>query len=221
MLRLLREDDEFRYTVAGLIGLDEILKRLDKNEAQFNRIGDELVRLREDMLQGFKRHDEILEKQASILEEHATRMTRLEEELVRLREDMNRGFELVDRHLSALGARWGLDSEEAFRQGLRGLIEKEFGWKVERWEGYDEEGFVFGHPSKVEVNIALHDERIVLIEVTSHARFPDLYVFERKALLYERKTGKKPSRLVLVTPYMDEKAIEVSKSLGIEVYTKV
>jgi hypothetical protein len=42
MLRLLREDEEFRYAVAGLLGLEEILKRLDRHEA-------ELVRLREDM----------------------------------------------------------------------------------------------------------------------------------------------------------------------------
>jgi hypothetical protein len=39
--------------VAGLIGLDEILKRLDRNE-------QELARLREDMLTGFRRHDEEL-----------------------------------------------------------------------------------------------------------------------------------------------------------------
>jgi hypothetical protein len=33
MLRLLREDEEFRYAVAGLLGLEEILKRLDRHEA--------------------------------------------------------------------------------------------------------------------------------------------------------------------------------------------
>jgi len=74
ILRLLREDEEFRYAVAGLIGLEEILKRLDRHE-------EELVRPRK--------------------------------ELVRLR-----GFELVNRHISALGARWGLIAEE----GLRGVI---------------------------------------------------------------------------------------------------
>jgi hypothetical protein len=51
MLRLLKEDEEFRYAVAGLIGLEEILKRLDRNE-------QELVRLREDMAKMFGRHEE-------------------------------------------------------------------------------------------------------------------------------------------------------------------
>ena len=76
ILKLLKEDEEFRYAVAGLLGLEEILKRLDRHEA----------------------------------------------ELVRLREDMNRGFELIERHISALGARWGLMAEDAFREGLTGII---------------------------------------------------------------------------------------------------
>ncbi|MGY0288408.1 MAG: hypothetical protein ACUX7D_06600 [Candidatus Methanodesulfokora washburnensis] len=58
-LKLLKEDEEFRYAVAGLLGLEEILKRLDRHE----------------------------------------------EQLVKLREDMNRGFELIERRISALGAR--------------------------------------------------------------------------------------------------------------------
>ncbi len=38
-LELLEKDKEFRYAVAGLVGLEAILKRLDKHEA-------ELVKLR-------------------------------------------------------------------------------------------------------------------------------------------------------------------------------
>jgi len=73
-LELLEKDKEFRYAVAGLVGLEEILKRLDKHEA-------ELVKLREDMVAGFKRHDE---------------------EIAKLRADMNRGFRRVDVSLSQL-----------------------------------------------------------------------------------------------------------------------
>jgi len=207
VLRLLKEDVEFRYAVAGLIGLDEILKRLDGNEAQLAKIGEEMVKLREDMLKGFERHDKILEKHSI--------------EIAKLREDTNRGFELLERRLTGIGARWGLMSEEAFKEGLKGLLEKELKLKVERWESYDDEGLVYGYPSRVEVDIALRNERIVLIEVTSHAKVSDVYVFKRKSLLYEKKTGKKPSRLLIVTPYADDKAIEASKELEIEVYTKV
>jgi len=67
ILRLLREDEEFRYAVAGLIGLEEILKRLDRHEA-------ELVRLRENMVR------------------HESELVRLREDMNKLREDMVKGF---------------------------------------------------------------------------------------------------------------------------------
>ena len=182
ILRLLKEDEEFRYAVAGLLGLEEILRRLDRHES-------ELVKLREDMN--------------------------------KLREDMIRGFELVERHISALGARWGLMAESAFREGLRGLLVKEFGFKVESWRAYDEAGIVFGYPSEVEVDVAVSDEKLVLIEVSSHVRASDVLQFKKKAELYEGKTGRRPDRLIIVTPYIDEKALEAAKQLGIEAYTKV
>jgi hypothetical protein len=182
MLRLLREDEEFRYAVAGLLGLEEILRRLDRHES-------ELVKLREDMN--------------------------------KLREDMIRGFELVERHIAALGARWGLMAESAFREGLRGLLEKEFGFKVESWRAYDEAGIVFGYPSEVEVDVAISDEKLILIEASSHVRASDVLQFKRKAELYERKTERRPDRLIIVTPYIDDKALEAAKQLGIETFTKV
>ena len=192
-LELLKKDEEFRYTVAGFLGLEEILKRLDKHEQR-------LTELREDMNAGFKRHDE---------------------EIAKLREDMNRGFALVERHIAALGARWGMLAEEAFREGLRGIVEKEFGLKIERWTGYDEEGKVFGYPSSVEIDVALHDEKIMLIEVKSNVNASDIFEFKRKAELYEEKFGKKPVRKIIVTPYADERAIEAARKLDIEIYTKV
>ena len=203
ILRLLREDEEFRYAVAGLIGLEEILKRLDRH-------GAELVRLRENMVR------------------YESELVRLREDMNKLREDMVRGFELVERrielverHISALGARWGLMAESAFRESLRGLLEREFGFRVERWRAYDESGIVFGYPSEVEIDVAVSDGKLILIEVSSHVRASDVLQFRRKAELYERKTGRRPDRLLMVTPYIDEKALEAARQLGIEVYTKV
>ncbi len=37
----------------------------------------------------------------------------------KLRSNMNKGFELINRHISALGARWGLMIEEASRKELK------------------------------------------------------------------------------------------------------
>jgi len=70
------------------------------------KIEEELAKLREDMNK--LRED----------------MNRLREDMNKLREDMNRSFMLVERHISALGTRWGLMSEEAFKEGIKGLVER-------------------------------------------------------------------------------------------------
>ena len=235
-LRLLEKDKEFRYAVAGLIGLDQILTRLDRHEEELIKLREDMNRLREDMIRGFKRYDaEIVrlredmnrgfrrydQEIAKLREDMIRGFQRYDAEIAKLREDMNRGFELIERHISALGARWGLITEEAFRAGLKGLIEKEFGLKIERWTVYDEEGIVFGYPSQVEVDVAVRDEKVILIEVKAHVDSSDLYSFKRKAELYEMKTGRKLSRLLVVTPYIEDRAIQAAKSLKIEVYTNV
>ena len=59
------------------------------------------------------------------------------------------------------------------------------------------------------------------MEVKSHARQSDVYTFERKAELYEKLEGRKPSKLIQVKPYAEDKALEAAKHLGIEIYTKI
>ncbi|MEM4354359.1 MAG: DUF3782 domain-containing protein [Candidatus Caldarchaeum sp.] len=261
VFRLLKEDEEFRYAVAGLLGLEEILKRLDRHEAELvklredmlqgfrrhdeelanlreetNRLREEMIagfrrhdeelaklreetnRLREDMIQGFRRHDEEI---AKLREDMMIGFKRHDEEFVRLREDMAKGFELMNRHLDALGARWGIMAESAFREGLRGILERELGLVVERWTAYDGEGYVYGYPSTVDIDVAVKDGKTILVEVKSHVRRSDVNEFRRKTEFYGLKTGKTAERKVIVTPYVEEEALEAAKQLEIEVYTKV
>ena len=49
ILKLLKGDEEFRYAVAGLIGIEEILKRLDRHEAELVKLREDIKELREDM----------------------------------------------------------------------------------------------------------------------------------------------------------------------------
>ncbi|MEM2669722.1 MAG: hypothetical protein QW188_06790, partial [Candidatus Bathyarchaeia archaeon] len=48
IFELLREDLEFRYAVAGLLGLEEIFRRLDRHEAELVRLREDFNKLRED-----------------------------------------------------------------------------------------------------------------------------------------------------------------------------
>ncbi|RLG49300.1 MAG: hypothetical protein DRO00_10165 [Thermoproteota archaeon] len=155
------------------------------------------------------------------MEEILKRLDRHDDKLAKLRENMNRGFALMERHISALGTRWGLITEEAFKEGLKGLLEKKFGLIVEKWEHFDQEGFVYGYPSQVEVDMAIKDGKIILVEIISHARASDIYTFKRKAEFYEKVTGKSPSRLLVITPYAEGKAKEASKKMNVEIYTGI
>ena len=229
-LELLDKDVEFRYTVAGYLGLSEILKRLDSVEESIKRLWEEVRALREGQNKLWEEvkalregQDKLWENTRRLWEEvRALREGQAEvwREMARLREDMRAGFESVHRLVTALGARWGLMSEEGFREGMRAVLEKEFGAKVEKWVARDNEGLVFDRPVIVDVDVVVRDEKVTLIEVRSHVGLSDVSAFARKAKLYEMRTGKKVHRLLIVTPFIDPRALEVAKELGIEVYTK-
>jgi hypothetical protein len=261
ILKLLKENEEFRYAVAGFLRLEEILKGFAKHDEILAKHSEELVKLREDMnkgfarhdaeltklreemVKGFAKHDEILAKHSEELVKlredmnkgfarHDAELTKLredmnkgfaryDEELIKLREDMNKGFQLLERHISALGARWGLLSETAFREGLKGLLEKELKFKIERWINFDNEGYVYGFPSQIEIDIAIHNEKTILIEIASHIRQSDVTIFKKKAEFYKKSTGKTPEKLMIITPYIEENAKEACVKHNIEFYTKV
>jgi chromosome segregation ATPase len=109
VLALLREDEEFRYAVAGMLGLEEILRRLDRH-------GELLGEL----LRRMDRHE-------SVLEEHAR-------ELVKLREDFNRMLSVIAQVREGQGElREGLVGLE----GRVGSLEKGVSapWRARWWLG--------------------------------------------------------------------------------------
>jgi hypothetical protein len=197
---------------------EDMVKGFERHDREIQRLTEEMNKLREDMIMGFERHDRELER---LREDMIKGFERHDMEIARLREDMMRGFDAMNRRISALGARWGLESEEAFREGLRGILEKELGLKVERWTAFDETGSVFGHPSQVEVDVAVSNGKVMLIEVSSHVKQADVAALVKKAELYERITGRRPDRLIVVTPFVEERAMEAALKLGVEIYTRV
>jgi len=70
-----------------------------------------------------------LEEFAERQEEHSRRREEHSREMIALRKDFNRGFAQLSRRISemestlgGLGARWGMMSESAFREGLAGIL---------------------------------------------------------------------------------------------------
>ena len=159
------------------------------------------------------------EETNAILREIRNLRTDFNKRMEEMREDFNRRMEMFDTKLSALGARWGLINEASVRQALKGILERFFKAKVERWEVYDEKGLVYGHPSMIDVDVLIRDSEHILIEIKSHVRKGDVAELLRISQLYQEKTGVTP-RLVIVSPYVDEKAKELAKIKNITVYTE-
>ena len=102
---------------------------------------------------------------------------RLLDELRRDREENTRKWEANqaainamlqhDSSIGALGARWGLYSEQSFRNALKGLLEQSFGLKVSNVTDYDNAGEVFGHPDLVELDVIVQAGMLILREIKS------------------------------------------------------
>ena len=98
-LELLDKDLEFRYAVAGYLGLSEILKRLDT-------LSEEQIKLRKEQTKIWKEIAGFKEERTKIWEEIAgfkEEQTKIWKEIRALREDMVRGFERHDRILEKHG----------------------------------------------------------------------------------------------------------------------
>ncbi|MBI4705588.1 MAG: DUF3782 domain-containing protein [Deltaproteobacteria bacterium] len=122
------------------------------------------------------------------------------------------------RRLDGLGSRWGLQAEQGFREGLAALLREAVGQRVERWEGFDASGQVYGWPSSVEIDVAIADGDCTLVEVKSSAGAADVREFARVAEFYERteRAGQRSRRLI-VTAWADERAHAEARVLGVEI----
>jgi len=168
-----------------------VLKELKALREDFNRLGEEVKVLREDF-------------------------NRLSIEVKALREDFNKVSIALTLRMDALGAHWGIMTKNAFRKSMKYIVEKYFGGSVNRWEYYDEEGFVYGVKSIIDVDVLVKDDKHLLIEIKSRIDASDVAVFRRKAQLYERVTKVKPD-LIMISPYVTDKALKLADKLGIKI----
>jgi len=193
--------------------VEELTKAVKTHEDRLTKVEDRLTRLEnavEELTKAVKEQSKAIEELAKIVKLHEDRLAKVEETI-----------KAFDRRLMALGARWGVESEEAFRNAMRGVVEGILGVAmVGKWVYFDKDGVVYGHPSQVEIDVAIRDGTHILIEIKASASSGDALEFSRVGKLYETVTGIKP-RLVLVTPFIDDRGLEAARKLGIEVYTSV
>ncbi|NOX60532.1 MAG: DUF3782 domain-containing protein, partial [Chloroflexi bacterium] len=126
-----------------------------------------------------------------------------------------------DQGIGALGARWGLHSEEAFRNGLKGILEDFFDVKVIHVLEYDDEGMVFGRPDQIELDLIIKNGLLIIAELKSSMSKSDMYAFARKVEFYKKRHHREPDRMMVISPMVEPQAKKVAEELGIHVYSYV
>jgi hypothetical protein len=204
---LLREDPELRRFILDLTR--GLYADRAQTEDRFDRLLDELRRDREEQT---RKWEENAQEQNRKWEESRQEFAAVHEEIMA----QARKF---DRSIGALGARWGLQSEAAFRNALAGILEQSFGVTVRNVCEFDDAGEVFGRPDQVELDIIIKNGLLLILELKSSMDKAGMYGFERKARFYERRHQRKADRLIVVSPMIEPKALAVARDLGIETYS--
>jgi len=213
LLRLLREDEEFRYAVLGLLGLDEVFKQLEKNTRAIAALQRAVGR----HTKALEEHTRAIESLQKAVEEHSRAIMSLQQAV----DAQSAAIRELAAKMNALGTRWGVVAEEAFRESVKYLVEDLLGaYKAKKWTYYDAEGLVYGHPSVVEADLLVRDGEHILVEFKSSADRADVGELYKLGILYERVVGVKP-KLLLVSPAVRKRAAELAKELGIEIRGEV
>ncbi len=187
-------------------------KRFQEHDKRFEEIYRELQAERERSDKRFQEYDKRFEEFTRRFEEHDRRF----EELLK---EIRRVDRRIDRTIGALGARWGISSEYAFREAMKSVVEELTGYKVERYVAYDRDGKVFGRPDQVELDLVIKDGLIWVMEIKSSVSKSEAYTFWRKVEFYQEKEGKEVTRKIIVSPMIEPSAMKVIEELGIESFT--
>jgi hypothetical protein len=257
---IMQEDPEIRRFILRLSRQHFADKA--ETESRFDRLLDELRRIREEeskkwaeqtkkweeqdrrwhemqaeLAKKWEEQERRWAEQAKKWEEQDRRWNEIQAELARKWEEQERRWEEQmaenrrlyeaiqavsrkhDSTIGALGARWGLFAEQSFRNALKGILEEYFDVEVLNVTEYDEEGEVFGRPDQVELDVIVKDGILILGEIKSSMSKSDMYAFERKVRFYEKRHGRKASRIIVISPMVDDRAREVAQMLGIQVYS--
>jgi len=236
---ILQHDPEMRAWVLSLTREQYADKR--ETESRFDRVLDEMRRDREE---NTRKWEESQQELRILREEQNRKWEENQQELRAMREEQARKWEAQDQKweenqatinamlqeirdlsrkhdstIGALGARWGLHTEQSFRNALKGILENSFGVEVLNVTEFDDEGEVFGRPDQVELDVIIQDGTLILCEIKSSMSKSDMYAFERKVRFYEKRHSRKAHRALVISPMVERRAREVAQKLGIEVYS--
>ncbi|MEO0239945.1 MAG: DUF3782 domain-containing protein [candidate division WOR-3 bacterium] len=185
-LKTLREDTNKRF--------EETNKRFEELNKRFEELNKRFEELREDTN---KRFEEINK--------------RFEEITLR----MENGFKILRDTISAIGSRWGIGAEDAFRKGFEEIIQ-ELEYKVIKWKKFDKEAKIFSFPRPAEIDIIIKDKKRIAIEVKSSVSLSDVEEFLKSIKFYEIEENEKIDEKIIVAIFCRPGVEEYIKELNIK-----
>ncbi len=212
--KMMRTEPEIRDFILRIT--QEMYAGKQETESRFDRMMDELKRDRERWNQEWIEYRQAQEEK---WEENQKQWTENQKTINTILQSIQSQEKRYDSTIGALGARWGIHSEAAFRNGLKAILEDSFGVTVKRYEDYDHEGQVFGRPDQIEMDLIIHNGTVILCEIKSSMDKAGMYVFWRKKQFYEQKHGIQASRTMVISPMIDDPGKRVAQDLGIEIYS--
>ncbi len=240
ILRLIKEDEEFRYAIIGLLGLH----RLDKIEEAILRLTENVAKLAElqaktearlaKVEERLEEHDKKFVTIEERLEEHDKKFNAILEELLIHRkklEDHDKMFNLIFEELKGLKLvtdeisvtigsitrRYGKDLEKTILKIYKDqLIQMGINPdNAKRFKYIDKEGKYGIKGKEYEFDIVVSDDAIDVIEVKTHASKDDVEWFNDKVERVKSEFGKPLKRKVMVAVHIDEDALDRANELGI------
>ncbi len=202
---------------------DESERRWQESLEKYDKLQEESERKWQESLE---KDDKLQEESERKWQESQRRWEELRQEAKEDRLAVDKRFQEVHAHINrlensigALGARWGILSEQSFRNGLKGILEDSFDVKVVHVNEYDDEGIVFGRPDQVELDLIILNSTLILCELKSSISKGDIFLFERKVQYYEKRHQRKADRMIVISPMVDERAASYARKHGIEIYS--
>jgi hypothetical protein len=218
ILRLLKEDETFRYAVLGLLGYDTILRRLEEHDKKFNAILEELSIHRVKLEEHDKKFNEVIEElkvHRAKLEEHDKKFNEIIAEIKDLRNVTNE----LTASMGTIGRRLGKDMEKMvlkiYRDQLMQLgIDPD---KAKRFRYIDIEGKYGRKGKEYEFDIVISNNHTDVLEVKTHTEKDDVDWFYENVEAIKELFDKPLRRKVIVTVNIDEDALIKTDELGINV----
>ena len=235
ILALLKTDEEFRYAVAGMIGYDEILKRLQKHDEKFEEIVSILNRHEEILARHEEKFQEILaqikeiRESQSRLENRVNSLDKRVDSLEKRIDSLEKSVNSLEKRVDSLEKRVGSLEERV--DSLASAMIAGFA-ELSKFAGITFEEFVRKFltaslqksgqiPQGVEltrkvidgeeIDIFLEDPLIVG-EVTAHADTPqEADKLLKKAELAKTRYAKEPRKILVILTAKRDAAQEIQK----------